>query len=79
MQNRLSVLLTRGDPTVRADDPEPSLRELLDDPLLMLVLRSDRLRRADLLAVIELAQRRLGRGLASRAAHGRTVCAECPA
>lgn len=70
MQYRLSMLLARGDPTVRADDPEPMLRDLLDDPVLGLVLRSDRVRRSELLCIIEYAQARLARGLPQGRARG---------
>ena len=60
MQQSLSVLLARGDPEIRADDPEPALCDLLDDPVLELVLKSDRVRPAELLRIIKQARTRLG-------------------
>jgi hypothetical protein len=65
MQHPLSVLGC-GDPTIRADDPEPALRDLLDDSVLKLVLKSDRVRPAELRRVIERAQARLGLAFAPR-------------
>jgi hypothetical protein len=56
MQHRHYALLTRGDPAVRADDPEPALCDLLDDPMLTRLMRSDRVSRGDLLHVIETAR-----------------------
>jgi hypothetical protein len=70
-------LLTRGDPAIRADDPEPALRDLLDDPVLGLVLKSDRVRRSELLGIIERAQARLGHGFPSSRASGSAVRIDC--
>lgn len=60
MQHRLSALLALGDPNIRADDPEPALCDLLDDPVLELMLKSDRVRPAELLRIIRQARSRLG-------------------
>jgi hypothetical protein len=76
MQHPLSVL-GRGDPTIRADDPEPALRDLLDDSVLMLVLKSDRVRPADLRRVIERAQARLGLAFAARRVDRAPVDFDC--
>jgi hypothetical protein len=51
---------SRRNPKVRADDPEPSLAELLDDPVLQLLMARDGINRADLLDVIDTARARLG-------------------
>ena len=42
------------------DDPEPSLAELFDDPLLHAVMARDGVSRAHLEAVVDRARRRLG-------------------
>lgn len=42
------------------DFSEPALKELLDDPVLLAMLRRDRVSREDLLAVISGARARLG-------------------
>jgi hypothetical protein len=59
MHHRHSLLLTCGDPTVRADDPEPALRDLLDDPVLKSVMRSDHVSRGDLLGLVAAARAHL--------------------
>ena len=59
MQRRVSILLTCGDPTIRSDDPEPAIRDILDDPVLMSLMRSDRVSRAELLLVIDAARAQL--------------------
>lgn len=69
-------------PKVRADDPEPRLDELLDDPVLQALMARDGVDRAELLDVVAEARRRLGINTARRAPRGRsdfeaTLLAEC--
>jgi hypothetical protein len=52
----------------RREDPEPRLEELLDDPILGLLMDCDGLSRADLERIIDDARRRL----ASQGTGGRT-------
>lgn len=51
--------LIGGDPAIRADDPEPSVYELLDDPVMKLIMRRDGIHRTELLFLIEVARMRL--------------------
>lgn len=44
----------------RRDDPEPSLRDLFDDPVLQTLMARDRVSRLQLEALIERTKRRLG-------------------
>lgn len=59
MVRRIDPAVFFGDPGVRADDPEPSLDELLCDPVLQGLLRSDGVSRADILTLQAMARRRL--------------------
>jgi hypothetical protein len=77
MQHRLSALLARGDPNIRSDDPEPALCDLLDDPVLELVLTSDRVRPAELLRIIKQARSRLGFPFAPVSGKGGAVRVDC--
>jgi len=60
MARQPSHLLTGGDPAIRRDDPEPSIDELLDDPIAQLLMKRDGLRRAELLATLRIARSSLG-------------------
>jgi hypothetical protein len=75
--------LVGGDPSIRFDDPEPSLSELLDDSILHLLMQSDRVRPAELRRIIAAAQARLrphqGRGRAVPAAAVPAACVDCQA
>lgn len=51
--------LIGGDPGIRADDPEPSVYELLDDPVMKLVMKRDCIHRTELLFLVEVARMRL--------------------
>ncbi len=53
------IPLVGGDPVVRADDPEPSVYALLDDPAMKLVMKSDGIHRTELLLIVEVARMRL--------------------
>lgn len=79
MKYPLSVLLARGDPAIRADDPEPTLCDLLDDPVLELMLKSDRVCPAELLRIIRQARTRLGFAFAPVPAKGAAVRIDCMA
>ena len=61
MARRLDPALFFGDPSVHADDPEPSLDELLRDPVFQGLLRSDGISKAELLNLVSATRRRLGR------------------
>lgn len=52
-------LLIGGDPGIRADDPEPSVYELLNDPVMKLVMKRDGIHRTELLFLVEVARMRL--------------------
>jgi hypothetical protein len=77
MQHRRSFLLAGGDPAIRADDPEPPLHDLLDDPVLKLLLKGDRVRSGDLLNAIERARARLGVRFAPAAAEASSARTDC--
>ncbi len=79
MKYPLSVLLARGDPDVHADDPEPALCDLLDDPVLELMLKSDRVRPAELLRIIKQARTRLGFAFSPVPGKGAAVGVGCMA
>ena len=67
-----------GNPRVRADDPEPSLRELLGDPVLRVLMERDGVACADLLGAIDTARARLGLVMPqAQAAVEAALCAEC--
>jgi hypothetical protein len=61
MVRRLDPAIFFGDPTIHADDPEPSLDELLRDPVFQGLLRSDGVTKADLLTLVSATRRRLMR------------------
>lgn len=71
--------LINGDPSVRSDDPEPALGELLADPITRLLMRSDGVRHGELLRTIESARTRLRRPRATHRTEAQTLCAECQA
>jgi hypothetical protein len=60
MAHRIPPQASRRNPKVRADDPEPSIAELLDDPVLQLLMARDGVGRADILGVVDAARLRLG-------------------
>jgi hypothetical protein len=67
-------------PRVRRDDPEPSIRELLADPVLQLLMTRDRVGRTELLDLVDDARVRLGLDTPSAAAaFEATLFAECRA
>lgn len=70
-------------PKVRADDPEPSIAELLDDPVLQILMARDGVRRGELLDIVDAARARLGidtaMPAARRSAFEATLFAECRA
>ena len=59
MVRRLDPVVFFGDPSVRADDPEPSLDELLCDPVFQGLMRSDGVSRMALLTLVARTRRRL--------------------
>jgi hypothetical protein len=59
MARRLDPAIFFGDPSVRADDPEPSLEDLLRDPVFEGLLRSDGVTKAELLTLVSVTRRRL--------------------
>jgi hypothetical protein len=59
MARRIDPAVFFGDPSIHADDPEPSLDDLLRDPVLQGLLRSDGVSRADLLTLVTATRRRL--------------------
>jgi hypothetical protein len=61
MMRRIDPAVFFGDPGVRADDPEPSLDELLRDPVFQGLLRSDGVSRADILTLAAMTRWRLRR------------------
>lgn len=80
MSLKARIQSSRRNPKVRADDPEPSIDELLDDPLLQLLMARDGVARADLLDVIGAARLRLGVvGETPAVLFERTLFAECHA
>jgi hypothetical protein len=80
LKSRIALSRSRRNPKVRADDPEPSLDELLDDPVLQLLMARDGVARADLLEVIDDARSRLGIAAPTPALlFERTLFAECRA
>lgn len=71
-------------PQTRADDPEPSLSDLLGDPVLHAVMARDGVGCADLVGAIDAARARLGLGPwqeapCGPAAFAATLFAECRA
>jgi hypothetical protein len=66
MARRIDSAVFFGDPSIRADDPEPSLNDLLRDPVLQGLLRSDGVGRADLLSLVAATRRRLYRAASRR-------------
>jgi hypothetical protein len=67
-----------GNPRVRADDPEPSLGELLGDPVLHLLMARDGVACADLLDIVDAARSRLGVDAPrAQAVFEASLCAEC--
>jgi hypothetical protein len=62
MQRRINPALFFGDPTIHAADPEPSLDELLRDPVLQGLLRSDGISRNDILTLAAITRQRLNGG-----------------
>ena len=67
-------------PGVRANDPEPSIHDLLGDPVLQILMARDGVSRDELLDVVDAARARLG--LDDARVHGAfeaTLFAECRA
>jgi hypothetical protein len=64
---------TRRAPKVRADDPEPSIADLLDDPVLQILMSRDGVERDALLDLIDAARLKIGVAGAFEA----TLFAEC--
>ena len=60
MSVRTKIQAVRRNPRVRADDPEPSIAELLDDPVLQILMKRDGVARDELLDIIDTARLRLG-------------------
>jgi hypothetical protein len=83
MSRQSRVQSSRRNPKVRADDPEPSIGELLDDPILQILMARDGVRRGELLDIVDAARARLGIGMATpaarRSAFEATLFAECGA
>ena len=82
MARRFDVPPFNCNPRVRHDDPEPTIRELLDDPVLQILLARDGVTRAELLDVVDRARARLGLGApaepaSAAAAFEATLFAEC--
>lgn len=69
MACRLDPAVFFGDPSIHADDPEPSLDDLMRDPVFQGLLRSDGVTRAELLNLVSATRRRLARAR----------CADCAA
>jgi hypothetical protein len=61
MARRIDPVVFFGDPSIHADDPEPSLDDLLRDPMFQGLMRSDGVTRADLLTLVTATRRRLRR------------------
>jgi len=59
MARRIDPVVFFGDPNVRADDPEPSLEELLRDPMFQGLMRSDGVSHSALLTLLAAVRRRL--------------------
>jgi hypothetical protein len=59
MMRRINPAVFFGDPGVHATDPEPSLDELLRDPVFLGLLRSDGVSRSDILRLAAMTRRRL--------------------
>ena len=59
MARRIDPVVFFGDPTVHANDPEPSLDELLRDPMFQGLMRSDGVSRTALLTLVAATRRRL--------------------
>lgn len=59
---------------VRRDDPEPSIAELLDDPVTHAVMRRDGVTRRDIVETIEVARLRLAARAAARASAVPELC-----
>jgi hypothetical protein len=67
-------------PRVRCDDPEPSIRDLLADPVLQLLMARDRVECAQLLQIVKGARARLGvLAHPQQAVAEEMLCAECGA
>jgi hypothetical protein len=74
MARRADRQTAHRNPRVRADDPEPSINELLDDPVLQILMRRDGVAREDLLDLVDAARLRI-----DAAAFEATLFAECRA
>ena len=61
MARRIDPVVFFGDPSVHADDPEPSLDDLLRDPVFQGLMRSDGVSPIDLLTLVTATRRRLRR------------------
>jgi hypothetical protein len=80
MSVRSKIQSPRRNPRVRAADPEPSVNELLDDPVLQILMSRDGVGRDELLEIIDAARLRLGvADEASAVLFERTLFAECRA
>jgi hypothetical protein len=65
MARRIDPAMFFGDPSIRADDPEPSLADLFCDPVFQGLMRSDGVTRGELLMLVAATRRRL-RGTSRR-------------
>jgi hypothetical protein len=63
MARRIDPVVFFGDPSIHADDPEPSLDDLLRDPVFQGLMRSDGVSRSDLLTLVTAIRRRLRRAM----------------
>ena len=78
MSRRLPRRPYDRNPRVRHDDPEPSIRELLADPVLRILMNRDGVSRAQLLDIVDFARARLGvAGIPVHDAFEATLFAEC--
>ena len=67
-------------PRVRRDDPEPSVHDLLADPVLRLLMSRDGVSSAQLLDILDQARARLSRDeMSAHAAFEAMLFAECRA
>jgi hypothetical protein len=65
---------------VKANDPEPSIHDLLGDPVLQILMARDGVARDELLDIVDAARTRLGLDDArAHAAFEATLFAECRA
>lgn len=80
MSRRFSRRPYDRNPRVRRDDPEPSIHDLLADPVLQLLMSRDGVSSTQLLDILDRARVRLSRDERSaHAAFEATLFAECRA